>query len=196
MTNYCRNKQVKSTKIRISSWFLFFIGLSRAVTFYWMFPHLYDYFGVSMLRVFTWMGRVWGARDGGGAKSSLLPLTSLCVSSPTHTCSPHWISFPFSNRKNELIFYIWQFCIFARSFQKKIQVFLAMRCWSEWKDWSSRAHNLIYIIYNLISWLTRKQQNIYSTALGTKAELFVNWGKMHKIKHSHRGLLLLLSLSK
>ena len=132
----------------------------------------------------------------GGAKSSLLPLTSLCVSSPTHTCSPHWISFPFSNRKNELIFYIWQFYIFARSLRKKIQVFLVMRCWSEWKDWSSRAHNLIYIIYNLISWLTRKQQNIYSTALGTRAQLFVNWGKMHKIKHSHRGWQLSLSWTK
>ena len=195
MTNYCRNKQVKSTKIRISSWFLLFIGLSWTVTFYWMFPHLYDYFGVSMLRVFTWMGRVWGVRGDGGAKSSLLPLTSLCVSSPTHTCSPHWISFPFSNRKKPVL--IFTFSIFARSLRKKIQVFLVMRCWSEWKDWSSRAHNLIYIIYNLISWLTRKQQNIYSTALGTKAELFVNWGKMHKITHSHsRGSLLSLSWSK
>ena len=192
MTNYCRNKQVKSTKIRISSWFLFFIRLSWTVPFYWMFPHLYDYFGVSMLRVFTWMGRVWG---DGGAKSSLLPLTSLCVSSPTHTCSPHWISFPFSNRKKNL-FSFFTFSIFARSLRKKIQVFLVMRCWSEWKDWSSRAHNLIYIIYNLISWLTRKQQNIYSTALGTKAELFVNWGKMHKIKHSHRGWQLSLSWTK
>ena len=37
MTNYCRNKQVKSTKIRISSWFLLFIGLSWTVTFYWSF---------------------------------------------------------------------------------------------------------------------------------------------------------------
>ena len=109
MTNYCRNKQVNSTKIRISSWFLFFIRLSWTVPFYWMFPHLYDYFGVSMLRVFTWMGRVWGARDGGGAKSSLLPLTSLCVSSPTHTCSPHWISFPFSNKTPIFIFIFWDF---------------------------------------------------------------------------------------
>ena len=145
-----------------------------------------------MLRVFTWMGRVWG---DGGAKSSLLPLTSLCVSSPTHTCSPHWISFPFSNRKKPVL--IFTFSIFARSLRRKIKVFSVMRCWSEWKDWSSRAHNLIYIIYNLISWLTRKQQNIYSTALGTKAELFVNWGKMHKITHSHsRGSLLSLNWTK
>ena len=141
-----------------------------------------------------WTGKLFFSR-GGGAKSSLLPLTSLCVSSPTHTCSPHWISFPFSNRKKPVL--IFTFSIFARSLRKKIQVFLVMRCWSEWKDWSSRAHNLIYIIYNLISWLTRKQQNIYSTALGIRAELFVNWGKMHKITHSHsRGSLLSLSWSK
>ena len=54
--------------------------------FYLQFQYM---FRVSMLRVFTWMGRGEGRRGGEGevyrAKSSPLPLTSLCVSSPTHT---------------------------------------------------------------------------------------------------------------
>ena len=161
-----------------------------------MFPHLYDYFGVSMLRVFTWMGRVWGLGGGRGKKLTAASHFSLCLLTHTHLLTTLDIISIFQQNPY-FHFYILGFSIFTTSsLRKKIQVFLVMRCWSEWKDWSSRAHNLIYIIYNLISWLTRKQQNIYSTALGTKAELFVNWGKMHKIKHSHRGSLLSLSWTK